>query len=420
MSEPSFDCYLCGTANPASADYCEKCSGQLLKLPDAPADTAPAAPAAPATQPDSPVAGAPSEPPAPESAPQPPARKIHASVEDQRLSDALGLTEPANTTEHAPVAAMQSAEPEQAGDELANPLDAAASAAGQDDFNTVPVLNIANVNENPRGKLFTSRGDEEVGPIAWVIVAMLFAAVGWFGYSTLSKAPDHPTPESIGFVAETTTAPPTTTTVPEVEPTTARDVDLAYSSSLVRIVPFQCAAGEGDQNGDPLVGVAIDEQNVLVGTNLPAGTNTVRIISRTGATRIAILRQQDGVTIATSPSQTSRNLEIESFGSDTAFYIHYDLEDSDSLVTETSQNTDVEIEVSEMNEIHRVRVGTRSISAEELAAIDFEVEIDETRLENGTSTCRQVTGLVFTDAAAEELANATEDSATEDGATETE
>lgn len=397
MADSSFDCYLCGTENPASAEYCVKCSGQLLKIADAPAETGEAVESELPDSFENPFATD-ELPGSTQPTPQKPSRKVHASIEDQRLSDALGLTEDVDEPAPAqPQPTVASAQPPQQTPGQAVPGAQPLAQTSRPSATAVaPALNVTTVDGDPRGSIFSSRGDEEVGPIAWVIVAMLFIAVGWFGYSTLVRTPDRPTPESIGFVAETTTLPPTTTTAaPEVELVSAREVDSEYNSSLVRLVPFQCEAGVGEQNGDPLVGVAINSRSVVVAPGLPAGTNAVRIVTRTGATRVAILSQQAGVTVATSNARTNRNLEIEEFGNDTAFFVHYDLEENDVFVTETSENAGLEVEVSEAGLIHRVRVGQTTVSAEDLAAIDLEIEIDEDLVRRGSSTCNLTAGFGF-------------------------
>lgn len=250
-----------------------------------------------------------------------------------------------------------------------------------------------------------------MGPIAWVIVGVLFLAVGWLGYFTLLRTDDRPTPESIGFVAETTTLPPTTTIPEDEELTTLQEVDSEYDASLVRIVPFACEAGQGDQSGEPVVGVAINERSVLVGSGLPAGTNAVRIVTRTGASRVAILSQVGGATIATSNARTSRNLDIEAVGAEASFYLAFDLESNEVTTTETSQGTDVEIEVSDTGLVHQVRAGTTNVSAQQLAAIDLTIEIDEEARRRGGATCNEANAF--------SIANPAPDEATEETVEET-
>lgn len=395
MADSTFDCYLCGTANPASADYCVRCSGQLLKVADAsPQDEDSESSGDLPSSFDNPFGSDADQQP---STPQKPSRKVHASIEDQRLSDALGLSEdidtPPDTPEPTMVAgAAAGTVPQIPGLQSQTVTDPAQPNGAA----VVKPVQVTRPDADPRGNVFTSRGDEEVGPIAWVIVAMLFMTVGWFGYSTIFGESDRLTPESIGFVAETTTLPPTTTTTPpEDVSATASEVESDYDSSLVRLVPFQCEAGNGEQSGEPVVGVAINRRSVLVGPGLPAGTNAIRIVTRSGATRVAILSQQAGATIATSNAQTSRNLDIAEIGTETSFYMHYNLEENEVFVTEASQDVDVELEVSDVGAVHQVRLGQLTVSAEQLAAIDLTVAIDEEVAARGQGTCAVAARYLF-------------------------
>ena len=395
MSASSFDCYLCGTANPSDSNHCVKCGGQLLKIADAEKqDDLPSTFENPFEVNDS-SAQLPTEP-AP--APKKPTRKVHASIEDQRLSDALGLSEkpekPAPRNTQTSDAQTQSAP--QASNE--NPTPQRPSAGGPaDQSNPLPdraPQPSRPIGRSPQGGVFSARGDEKVGPVAWVIVAMLFLAVGWLGYFTLFRTTERPSPESIGFVADTTTVPPTTT-IPEADGLlTLREVNSAYDDALVRVIPFACAAGLGEQNGEPIVGVAINERSVLIGPDLPAGTNAIRVATRSGATRVAILSQENGVTIATSLARTNRNLEIEDFGDEAAFFVAYDLDSNEVSTAETSQGANVEIEVSETGAVHGVRSGDASLSVEQLAAIDISVERQEDAVAGGT-TCAEAGSLIF-------------------------
>ncbi len=415
MATSTFDCYLCGTANPSDADYCVQCGGQLLKVADAENHgDLPDAFENPFAEPSEPAQIPNSQPP---DAPKKPARKVHASIEDQRLSDALGLTEKAEQPRQRPrkkqaVQKQSSGQPQPTGQRSqADP-----GQQPPQDRPLGPQRGQLPPTSDPRAGLFSSRGDEEVGPIAWVIVGVLFLAVGWLGYFTLLRTDDRPTPESIGFVAETTTLPPTTTIPEDEELTTLQEVDSEYDASLVRIVPFACEAGQGDQSGEPVVGVAINERSVLVGPALPAGTNAVRIVTRTGASRVAILSQVGGATIATSNARTSRNLDIEAVGAEASFYLAFDLESNEVTTTETSQGTDVEIEVSDTGLVHQVRAGTTNVSAQQLAAIDLTIEIDEEARRRGGATCNEANAFSIANPAPDE---ATEETVEEETVEET-
>ena len=397
MAPSSFDCYLCGTDNPADADFCQKCSGQLLKLPaveddgldgageldgadkasddglskwmnekkaalgdddvDADADTD-----ADSGDIDDDVdqglgddknqkdkEDAPGDAAAANPIKRRFQRTLSTSVEDQRLSDALGLNKDIDELDYVKTEVTS--------------IPTARAAEN------IPVIGTGGARP-----IDALTDDGPVGKIAYVVVAMLVLATGWFAYDSLLRERVALEPDSIGFVDTTTTIPGSTTTTEAPDLSwTADDVQDEYANTIVRIVAFDCVAGVNEPLGEPLTGVALDEKSVILDPSTPATADVVRIVTLSGSSRIGLVTEQDGVLLATAGVRTRRHLDIEETSDEPAFYLGYDFESNRTTTTEAPQGLDAEIAVSRFGQVHEVRIGDRATSAEALANINLDV-----------------------------------------------
>ena len=375
MASDSFDCYLCGTTNPPEADHCTSCSGQLLRLPSEESHD---------DEPDEfdlvgdfedpePPAEEPEEPKAKKSRLSPMQRRlqsaVHGSVEDQRLSDALGLSEPADES-----TSVEDDDGDNALDQLHTEVTSIPQTKAAEN---IPVIG---TQGQPGTKAIHYTDDDEVGPIAYVITAMLIVATVWFGYDTLFRDRS-PSPDTIAFTDTTTTTITTTTTTEAPETTVPIDeVDFRYGPTIVRAVPFDCDVGR-EAMADPVIAVAFDEHSVVLGNNLPAGADVVQIVTRTGNIRVGVVSNQGGINVATSNAPTTRNLGLEQLEASPAsaapaYFVGYDVEANVIYTTETSQSFDAEITVSDEGSPLDIRIGGTTFAANDLAALDISFEID--------------------------------------------
>ncbi len=364
MADPTFDCYLCGTSNDADADFCTKCSGRLLKLPDVD-DGASDNVEAEVIDEAALMADFEDQPEVPEEHPAPKGRKnpiaqrrarsIHTSLEDQRLSDALGMTEDVDvldtlTTDVTSIPRARAAE-------------------------NIPVLGTRNASPSTPIQFVD---DDRVSPVTYLIVAILLLATAWFGYNTLFQNDRVGEPSNIAFSdATTTTAPATTTTEPDTG-YSASQINFIFERTLVRVVPYACSASPDEPTGDMLVGVAVNDRSVVLPGEIPAGTNVVLIINQTGTTRVAVVSQENGLTVATSDVLTTRSLDITATTNSPDFFVGYDLETEMVTTAQSPQGLDAEISVGDEGELHQVRLGSSVHSASALADLRV-IDVDGSR-----------------------------------------
>lgn len=370
MSGSSFDCYLCGTSNDADADVCAKCNGQLLKLgalDDEHVDDAETTGdgvdelALMSDFEDQPEQEAETSAPAKTKNPMRKrlSRSIHTSVEDRRLSDALGLSD--EPGEGASLDGLKGLDTEVTSIPRARPAE------------NIPVLGTRTVAPGSRTQFVD---DDRISKISYVALAVLIVVTGWFGYNALLGG-GNSEPTNIAFAEATTTlAPTTTTTEAPDEGLTLAQVDFIYGAAVVRIVPYSCTADETGAIGDPMTGIAINDRSVLLPPNLPAETTAVQIVTRTGSTRVGLVSTTAGLPIATSDVLTTRNLAIENTASDADFYVGYDLASNAVSTTESPQSLDAEISVTKTGALHEVRIGSRVTPGAVLAGIDLTVDVD--------------------------------------------
>ena len=227
---------------------------------------------------------------------------------------------------------------------------------------------------------------DSISKAAYIIVAMLIATVGWVGYTTLFGGSE---PETIAFTETTTTTTTTapTTTVPPDLSLTANEVDFLYARTIVRVVPYACTNGRGEDIGDPLVGVAVNDRSVLLGSDFPADANVAQIFTRTGGSRTGIVSREGSFLIATSDVLTNRHLEFDEISDEPFYYVGFELDSNQVITMEAPQGLDAEISVAETGALHEVRIGSTMARAEALSAIDRRVEVDLDARGRRNDTC---------------------------------
>lgn len=345
----SSDCYLCGARNDPDASYCERCNGQLLRIPvdEQPEDLLSI---------DSIVDDI-TEPPdleadVPAERPKPRVRK--GSLQDQRLSDALGLTEAPTSVDDNLV------------DTVVTSIPRATPSAD------IPLLG-TRAGAVPQSSLSSS----EFGRRTYVLLGLLLLATAWLGYSTLTGKDS--TPDSIAFTG--TTAPPSSTTTTTQKPERvwkANEVEGRYSFALVRLDLIRCPTNEDDEPEIvETTGVNLTTNNVVFNSVPMPDADLAIIKNRTGARRLAIIeRLEAGISIASTMTPTSRNLGIDpSAASGTsAFFVAYDPTTNVVTTTTERQALPVQIEVGSNGEALAVVLDLQTISTEQLSEIDSRVE----------------------------------------------
>ncbi len=345
----SSDCYLCGARNDPDASYCERCNGQLLRIPveaqpeelvsiDSIVDDI--------TEPPDLEADVPKE------RPKPRARK--GSLQDQRLSDALGLSEGTTSVDDNLI------------DTVVTSIPRATPSAD------IPLLG-TRAGAVPQSSLSSS----EFGPRTYVLLGLLLIATAWLGYSTLTGKDT--TPDSIAFTGTTTPPASTTTTTEKPERVwKANEVEGRYSFALVRLDLIRCPINDDD---DPEIvettGVNLTTNNVVFNAVPMPDADLAIIKNRTGARRLAIIeRFDDGVSIASTMTPTSRNLGIDPSvapGS-SAFFVAYDPTTNVVTTTTERQALPVQIEVGSNGEALAVVLDLQTVSTQQLSGIDSRVE----------------------------------------------
>lgn len=359
----SSDCYLCGARNDPDASYCERCNGQLLRIP---VDEQPEE----AVSIDSIVDDITEAPDinvdTPAEKPRPRGRK--GSLQDQRLSDALGLSDGPTSIEPNLV------------DTVVTSIPRATPSA------SIPLLGTRS-GAVPQSSLSSS----EFGKRTYVLLGLLLIATAWLGYSTLAGKDS--TPDSIAFTG--TTAPPTSTTTTTEKPERvwkANEVEGRYSFALVRLDLIRCPTSKDDEiDVVETTGVNLTTNNVVFNANPMPGADLAIIKNRTGAQRLAIIESlEPGVAIATTMTPTSRNLGIDPSvepGS-SAFFVAYDPTTNVVTTTTERQALPVQIQVGSNGEALAVLLDLQTISIERLSGIDTRIETKpDYEVPNNPSDC---------------------------------
>ncbi len=353
------DCYLCGAQNEPDASFCVRCNGQLLRIPGAEAsEPEPEASTEPAPleefDRDELLTGEPTKKRR---------RTRKGNLQDQRLSDALGLTE------EVPLA----------GDD--GDLD-------QDDdglFAETVVTSIPRATQSSEIPLLGTRAgvvpqaamDREAGKKTYILLAVLLLFTGWFGYNTLTR--EAPRPDSIAFAStSTTTATTTTTTAKPERQWQANEVQGQYASMFVTVLFYSCDAETANELLATSNGVIASTHNVVTVT-APPNADAAVIRSRTGQRRLAMVdKTAAGLTVATATIATARNLAAFGGSDDPArFFISYDPETNIASTNDASNAEAVsEILVTSTGKVNSVRIDQRTISSDALLAIDNRYERD--------------------------------------------
>lgn len=362
-----FECYLCGSHNEPDASFCVRCNGQLLHIPSEP-DPAPAASAAPAADrlaelDDLRESDDSSDNEAGGTKRFKSRRGRTVNLEDQRLSDALGLTE-------------EVPEEDEEGLFAETVVTSIPRATQSSD---IPLL-----GTRPGVIPQSAMSSRETGRKTYVLLALLLVFTGWFGYNTITRSPLGQ-PDSIAFVSTTSVAPTTTTTT--VKPPRQwklSEVQGRYNSVFVTVTFFDCDAelqpGQAVREpvGEVRNGIILSTNNVVV-DGAPAGADVAEIRNRTGQRRNAIVdRTLDGLTVVTSTRQTPRHLSLEGPITDQPkFYVGYDPETNiAATLEESNREVPSEVLVTATGDVHSARLDGRMFTAEALSSIDIRYEID--------------------------------------------
>lgn len=355
------DCYLCGSHNEPDASFCVRCNGQILRIPGMEHDDS--------DDVETPVAEEPTHraDDVPETTTKRRRIQRKGSLQDQRLSDALGLSPEVYEEEEY----SQDSDPDGL---FAETVVTSIPRATQS--SEIPLLG-TRAGVVPQ----TAMSDRETGKKTYALLVALLLMTGWLGYDTMIAKDDRP--ESIAF-ASTTTLPATTTTTTEkpVRQWQPNEVQGRFNSTFATVHFFNC-------NGEPEAGkkageaitvenaVIVSTHNVLVSTAPPSAT-AAEIHSRTGQVRLAMIdRTPDGLIVVTSTRPTSRNLDATAAVTDPpVFYVQYDPE-TNIVTTDTTSNiaSVSEISVTGTGDVHSVRVDARTYSAETLSSIDTRYEL---------------------------------------------
>jgi len=386
MSAPtSTDCYLCGARNDYEADYCVRCDGQLLKLPAEAVDLT-------TTDPTEFIDDV--IPDVEEDVVQRTKRRRvrSGSLEDQRLSDALGL--------------------------MAN--DETEDGDVDPDFIDTIVTSVPRATQSANIPLIGTRTGvvpqasmhaKEFGVRTYILLALLLLATAWLGWVTLSSedSGSAPSPENLAF---------TDSTIPRVVPTTTTEVARRqwsaaetighYGPAFTRVHLFACPleTPEGGlakiQPDDDLwtSGVAVNDYNVVLGSTSLRGANVAIVRSRNGTERLAkITPGKPGSRIATTSSPISRDLDLEQLSEGTpTFFLTYDHESNVIDGHAAPTTAPLEITVSDVGDLLGVRVGPIRFDNDQLLGINSRIEpIDDEDAPKPETICDRANQLTHVD-----------------------
>ncbi len=351
----STDCYLCGARNDPESDYCVRCDGQLLKLPVEPVDIA-------TTDPTEFIDDA--IPDVEEDVVQKPKRRRtrSGSAEDQRLSDALGLTEDDGDVDPDFI------------DTVVTSVPRATQSA------SIPLIG-TRTGMVPQSDMHSN----EFGIRTYVLLGLLLVATAWLGWVTLSEGGStDPTPDNLAFTNSTLPAVSTTTTEAVSRQWSEAEAVGHYAPAFTRVQLYTCPS-ETPEGGltkvQPLddmwtSGIAIDEHNVLLNATDLRGANVAIIRARNGAQRLAIVSPgRSGTRVATTLSPISRDLDLESLSEgNPAFFLTYDHESNVVESHDQPASAPLELTVSDVGDLLKVRVGATRFDNAQLLQINSRVE----------------------------------------------
>lgn len=349
----SNDCYLCGARNDPEADFCVRCDGQLLKLPTENLDIAD-------TDPADLILDEVSEDPI--EAPQK-RRNRSGSVEDQRLSDALGMNEADIDLEFI--------------DPVVTSIPRATQSA------SIPLIGTRTGMISQ-----SSMHVKDFGVRTYVLLGLLLLATAWLGWVTLSGESVETRPDNLAFTNSTLPVQVTTTmTEPAGRKWTEAEAVGRYGPAFTRVLLYDCPSTTpegGTVNIEEIddlwtAGIAVDEHNVILNAADLRSANVAVIRSRNGVRRLAIVRPgPERLRIATTNATISRHLALtETPIGDPEFHLVYDLETSVVEGLFEPSNEPLELTITDLGEVDSVRIDRTTLDLAMLRAIDHEVEVVE-------------------------------------------
>ncbi|MGI9605878.1 MAG: hypothetical protein ACR2P0_07030 [Acidimicrobiales bacterium] len=369
------ECYLCGASNPADADFCTRCSGQLLKI----GLESPEPPPIPETDPDSvEIDGQESDSPEPIETHVGAASRHQSlrSVEHRRLGAALGLSN---------------------GDDAAESFADTSSVATARPSAEIPVI-----GTRPSAYAGMPASDNEPGRLTYILLILLALSVGWLGWTAVRHEPvDVSVPDGIAF-ATTTIPPATTTTTTPPRTWTDSEVGGTFGTAFLDVTLFTCPAFDAESEevgvepiGEWVVeGVAIGPHTVLLDATSTRGASIAEIRGRRGSRALALLSDDEsGALVATTDADITRNLELQSDprGSD-AYYVSRNDSTGETVVSEWPSMASLEVIVTDQGDSSGVRVRRERFGSPALIARTAErivrIEIEDAKAP--TSACDNV------------------------------
>ena len=365
----STDCYLCGASNDLDAEFCIRCSGQLLRLPsDGPSTDVPEQDESTETE-DSDQA---------EIEDSGRARRVFRrknSVQDERLSDALGLSDNSHTTDPEFLEAVVTDIPR-----------------------ATPSADIPLIGTRP-GAVTQKTLDGNSNQRTFVLLGLLLLATVWLGWTTLRS--NSGVPDNLAFdVSTTTSTPSTTTTEPPRREWTTSEIESEFRDVFERAQLLVCGAIDPTARRieSPVLergigsGVAIDRFNSLIDTSELPNATVALLVSRQGISRIALLQPSEFGTLATARTATRRDLNLaEREIEESRFTVNYDPETNRVNTTEGSSGTSPSVSVNAFGDAEGIRVGDQQIPVQRLQGLgDMVVRVNENQpIDPDQSACTQ-------------------------------
>jgi len=369
----SNDCYLCSARNDPEAESCVRCDGQLLKLPTENVDIANTDPADLILDElsDNPIKA------------QQKRRNRSGSVEDQRLSDALGMNE-----DHIDLG-------------LVDPVVTSIPRASQSA--SIPLIG-TRAGAIPQSSMHV----KDLGVRTYVLLGLLLLATAWLGWATLSEGRVDARPDNLAFTNSTLPVQATTTTEPPRRKWSEAEAVGRYGPAFTRVLLYDCPSTTPEgatvkiEEIDDLwtAGIALDEHNVILNESDLRSANVAVIRSRSGVRRLAIVAPgPEGLRIATTDATISRHLALtETSMGDPVFHLAYDLETSIVEGLSDASKEPLELTITDLGEVDAVRIDRTRLDLSILRAIDHEVEVVEIEDDpKPETTCDRAAQLMRTD-----------------------
>ena len=348
MTDQGHECYLCGNKNDPGASFCARCNGQLLSLGSEPEPSAPEPEPVPEVVEES----------------QPKEEKTgrlrqlrrKSTLDDSRLSDALGLSQDGEDS-LADIATPQ--------------VTAVPKAKSATD---IPLL-------GTRSRVGPALRDEDPGRRVLVLLGLLVLATAWLGWTTLSgREPAGPTVASATPTSTTTTTTPTTSEAPLIE-WNESEAEGQFGDSLVLVQLISCA-GEGTTA--EAAGVNINEHTTLIDTSPLPSARSARIFSRSGTSRVAVITTKStGATVAVSPTRVTSHADIETDPiGEPRFQLQLEAAANRVSITRVNSISElggdaVQLLVNGQGDASAARVGGRTFTQEQLAdSVDTVIPVE--------------------------------------------